>query len=58
MRTYKQRLTAANIQEIIREYDLIVDGSDNFETRYLINDAAYLNGKIVVSGALLRLKDN
>ena len=53
VRTYKQRLTVANIQEIIREYDLIVDGSDNFETRYLINDAAYLNGKIVVSGALL-----
>ena len=56
VRTYKQRLTAANIQEIIREYDLIVDGSDNFETRYLINDAAYLNGKIVVSGALLRFE--
>jgi len=56
VRTYKQRLTAANIQEIIDGYDLIVDGSDNFKTRYLVNDAAYLNGKIVVSGALLRFE--
>ena len=56
VKIYKQRLTAANIQEIIRDYDLIVDGSDNFETRYLINDAAYLNSKIVVSGALLRFE--
>jgi len=56
IRTYKNRLTAGNITEIINEYDVIVDGSDNFETRYLINDAAFLNRKIVVSGALLRFE--
>ena len=47
IRTYKNRLTAGNITEIINEYDVIVDGSDNFETRYLKNDAAYLNKKTV-----------
>ena len=56
IRTYKNRLTAGNITEIINEYDVIVDGSDNFETRYLINDAAFLNRKIVDSGALLRFE--
>ena len=56
IQTYKTRLTAGNITEIINEYDVIVDGSDNFETRYLINDAAFLNRKIVVSGALLRFE--
>ena len=56
IRTYKNRITAGNITEIINEYDVIVDGSDNFETRYLINDAAFLNRKIVVSGALLRFE--
>ena len=36
------RLTAANALELIREYDLVVDGSDNFPTRYLVNDACVL----------------
>jgi molybdopterin/thiamine biosynthesis adenylyltransferase len=53
---YKTRLTAENVGEIFADYDLIVDGTDNFETRYLINDAAYLTGKTVVSGALLRFE--
>ncbi len=33
------RINVDNVMEIIRDYDLIVDGSDNFETRYLVNDA-------------------
>jgi adenylyltransferase/sulfurtransferase len=53
---YKDRLTRQNVGTMFANYDLIVDGTDNFETRYLINDAAYLAGKTVVSGALLRFE--
>ena len=56
LNTYQQRLCVDNVEGLFAEYDLIVDGSDNFSTRYLINDAAYLNGKTVVSGALLRFE--
>src|SRR5918994_398242 len=48
------RLTSANIQEIIAGFDVIVDGSDNFPTRYLTNDAAVLAGIPLVWGAILR----
>ena len=54
--TYRERLTAANALAIIREYDLVADGSDNFPTRYLVNDACYLAKKPLVSGALLRFE--
>ena len=54
--SYHMRLLPENADNIFSKYDLIVDGSDNFSTRYLINDAAYFNGKIVVSGALLRFE--
>tara|TARA_B100001123_G_scaffold381298_1_gene451630 strand:- start:3037 stop:3834 length:798 start_codon:yes stop_codon:yes gene_type:complete len=50
------RLSPNNVEEIFLNYDLIVDGTDNFATRYLINDAAFLYGKIVISGALLRFE--
>ena len=39
---YAERLTVDNIERIIKDYDVIVDGSDNFPTRYLVNDACYL----------------
>src|SRR5918993_2390396 len=48
------RLTAANLGGILADYDLIVDGSDNFPTRYLTNDAAVLAGIPLVWGAILR----
>lgn len=48
------RLSAANIMDILADYDLIVDGSDNFVTRYLTNDAAELSDKPLVWGAILR----
>ncbi|MBJ26711.1 MAG: adenylyltransferase [Rhodospirillaceae bacterium] len=51
---YTIRLTAKNIEEIFNDYDIIADGSDNFDTRFLINDACYLMKKILVSGAILR----
>src|SRR3989449_3760657 len=40
-----KRIDVDNIMDIIKDYDLVVDGSDNFETRYLVNDACYLAGK-------------
>ena len=48
------RLTAANALDLVSRYDLVADGSDNFETRYLLNDACYLARKPLVTGALLR----
>ena len=51
---HAERLSAANIREILAHYDIVVDGSDNFPTRYLTNDAALLEGKPLVWGAILR----
>ncbi|MBM3516987.1 MAG: HesA/MoeB/ThiF family protein, partial [Alphaproteobacteria bacterium] len=48
------RLTAANALELIGAYDVVADGSDNFATRFLVNDACYLARKSLVSAALLR----
>jgi adenylyltransferase/sulfurtransferase len=48
------RLTADNAGSIIADYDLVADGSDNFTTRFLLNDACYLLRKTLVSAALLR----
>ena len=53
---YDTRLTAANAADIISGYDLVVDGSDNFDTRYLLNDACYLLNKPLVSAAMLRFE--
>lgn len=49
---YPVRLTSENALEILRPYDLVVDASDNFPTRYLVNDAAVLLGKPLVFGAI------
>ena len=48
------RLVAANALDIVGRYDLVVDGSDNFPTRYLVNDASVLTGRPYVYGAVLR----
>lgn len=45
-------ITTANALEIVRDYDLILDGTDNFETRYLVNDAAFLLKKPVIFGSI------
>jgi molybdopterin-synthase adenylyltransferase len=47
-----ERLTAANAMALISAYDLVLDGSDNFTTRYLVSDACYLAGKPLISAAL------
>jgi sulfur-carrier protein adenylyltransferase/sulfurtransferase len=50
------RLTSENALEIIREYDIVVDGTDNFPTRYLVNDACVLLGKPNVYGSIFRFE--
>jgi molybdopterin/thiamine biosynthesis adenylyltransferase/rhodanese-related sulfurtransferase len=47
------RLDASNILDVIRDYDIVVDGADNFPTRYLLNDASVRTGKPVVSASIL-----
>lgn len=50
---YSETINKSNISSIIREYDLVIDGSDNFPTRYLVNDACFFEKKTLVSGAIL-----
>ena len=51
---HDERLTAANVMALIAGYDVVADGSDNFETRFLVNDACHIAGKTLVSAAILR----
>ena len=51
--THAMPLTSDNAMGIIADYDIIVNGADNFATRYLVNDASYLSGKTLVDGAIL-----
>ena len=51
---HEERLDSTNAMEIFRDYDLIVDGTDNFATRYLVNDACVLLGKPYVWGSIYR----
>jgi adenylyltransferase/sulfurtransferase len=53
VRTHPVRLTAANALEIIGDYDVVLDGADNFPTRYLVDDACALLGKPDVWGSIL-----
>lgn len=54
--THQVRLTSENILEILADYDLVVDGADNFPTRYLLNDAALKLGKPVVHASIFRFE--
>jgi adenylyltransferase/sulfurtransferase len=49
---HPERITAANAMDLIARYDVVADGSDNFSTRFLINDACYFAGKTLVSAAV------
>ena len=49
---FPEFLTVQNAQELIADYDLVIDGTDNFPTRYLVNDACLLHGKPFVFGAI------
>lgn len=52
VRPYQRRLTAEIVADLFAEYDLILDGTDNFDTRYLVNATAAAQGKPLISGAL------
>ncbi len=54
--TYEAQLTSENALDILRPYDVIVDGTDNFPTRYLVNDACVLLGKPNVYGSIFRFE--
>jgi adenylyltransferase/sulfurtransferase len=51
---HRERITAKNALSLIADYDVVADGSDNFPTRFLVNDACFLAKKPLVSGAVLR----
>ena len=53
---HQLRLTAANAFTLIRDYDIICDGTDNFDARYLLADACHLTGKTLVSASVLRFE--
>ena len=54
--TYQERLTSDNAIKIFQDYDIIVDGSDNFPTKYLVNDAAFFTGKPFVYGGVFQFE--
>jgi adenylyltransferase/sulfurtransferase len=56
VRTWQESLTVENVAEIVRQHDVIVDGTDNFPTRYLVSDACVLLGKPNVYGSVFRFE--
>jgi adenylyltransferase/sulfurtransferase len=54
--TYETKLTSENALDLFKDYDIIVDGTDNFPTRYLVNDACLLLGKPNVYGSIFRFE--
>lgn len=51
---HRERLTSENVDRLFADYEVVVDGTDNFPTRYLVNDASVLLGKPVVHGSIFR----
>lgn len=56
VRTHPVRLTADNAVELVGQYDLVLDGTDNFATRYVVSDAATVTGRPCVWGSILRFQ--
>lgn len=54
--SYPEKITSVNAMNIVRGYDVVIDGTDNFPTRYLLNDACVLLNKPLVYGSILRLE--
>ena len=52
IKTFKKKISTKNINSILKDYNIICDGTDNFETRYLINDYCKSKKKILISGAI------
>jgi adenylyltransferase/sulfurtransferase len=53
---YEEGITSANALEIISKYDIVIDGTDNFPTRYLVNDACVFLGKVNIYGSIYRFE--
>jgi molybdopterin/thiamine biosynthesis adenylyltransferase/rhodanese-related sulfurtransferase len=53
---HREKITSDNVLGIVSQYDIVVDGTDNFETRYLLNDACVLSGKPLVYGAIYQFE--
>ncbi len=56
VKTYQENVSAENIMRLFHDYDIIVDGSDNFSTRFLINDACFFAKKTLISGSIFRFE--
>jgi molybdopterin/thiamine biosynthesis adenylyltransferase/rhodanese-related sulfurtransferase len=56
VRTFNTKLTSANALDLFRDFDIIADGTDNFATRYLVNDACVLSGKLNVYASIFRFE--
>ncbi len=56
LRTFETKLSSENALELFREFDIVADGTDNFPTRYLVNDACVLTGKPNVYGSIFRFE--
>ena len=54
--TYQEKLSASNIMALLSDYDLILDGSDNFPTRFLVNDACFFLKKPLISASIFRFE--
>ena len=53
---YNEKIDSSNIISIIKDYDYVVDGSDNFPTRYLVNDACVMESKTLIHGSIYRFE--
>ena len=56
VKEYKAQLDSSNALQIISDYDVVIDASDNVATRYLVNDACILAGKVLVSGSAVQME--
>ena len=56
IKTYQYHVSADNIMGLIADYDMVLDGSDNFSTRFMINDACFFARKTLISGSIFRFE--
>lgn len=56
VKTYQEPIGTENVMNVLTEYDLVLDGSDNFGTRFLVNDACFFAGKTLISGSIFRFE--
>jgi molybdopterin-synthase adenylyltransferase len=54
--TYQENISADNIMNLVSQYDIVLDGSDNFGTRFLVNDACFFAKKTLISGSIFRFE--